>query len=355
MTKQKSTQAAFDPQAATDQHRRDLLVALELPTEQRGDTIARIVGKIAWIKKRETEPPENVIPTTMQIDQWWGDLTAREQAELTGEAIAAFAPERLTEGEYPAALARLVAFSEGFARMIDNNPGQIEAHLVEAIPSGVTNQRFKFQAWTDELITELHQRWLFWREYPQKEPTRNRFLDGINQAQKPPQQHFLTPVVKACIFRSRTIETASVTQANGSVRIPYRTSEILRRNWKPFDGDVSAVIVDDEPLTARIADITPPARGKKARIYTPNAQGQMTLAISTRRQPDQKPVPLIAFEQFSGDLRSPLATDVAILMTAAHASNQDIRLTSAEGARFLARGYRWKGAYQDKRYGQAAV
>ena len=146
------------------------------------------------------------------------------------------------------------------------------------------------------------------------------------------------PSVEAYVLRPRTIETASTTQAEGAVRIPYRTSEVLRRNWKPFDGDVKAIIVDGEPLAARMTDITSPSKGKKARIYTPNAQGQMTLAISTRRQPDQKPVPLIAFEQFSGDLRSPIATDVAILMTVAHASNQDIRLTSAEGARFLARG-----------------
>ena len=152
------------------------------------------------------------------------------------------------------------------------------------------------------------------------------------------ENHPLASLITAWQDRPRTAETASTSQAKGMVRVPYRASEVLRREWRPFDGDVKATIVDGEPLAARMTDVTPPSKGKKLRVFVSKGQGQLGLTISTKRQIEPKPVPLIAFESFSDDLRSPLATDVAILMTIAHASNQDIRLTSAEGARFLARG-----------------
>ena len=144
--------------------------------------------------------------------------------------------------------------------------------------------------------------------------------------------------VRAWMNRPRSIETASTTQTNGMVRIPYRISEHQRREWRPFDGDVNAVIVDGEPLAARITGMPAPTRSGRARVYVSKGQGQLSLAISHGRTPDSRPLVLVAFEKFSDDLRNPIATDVAILMAVAHVSNQNIRTTSADGARALARG-----------------
>ena len=101
------------------------------------------------------------------------------------------------------------------------------------------------------------------------------------------QRHPLEEIIQAWQSPRRTIETASTAAVSGTVRIPYKTSEVMRRQWRPIDGDVNAVMVDGEPLATRLTDVALP--GKKARIYASNAQGPMTVAISTQREPNKSP------------------------------------------------------------------
>ncbi|MYC13777.1 MAG: hypothetical protein F4Y39_08630 [Gemmatimonadetes bacterium] len=336
MTNQNSTQAeSFDPQAAIDQHRRDLLEALEKPTPKEQTSVAvKAIASILYIKKHKSPPPDNAIPTAKQIDRRWDDLGAIEQAKLTGQAIAAFAPKRPIEGEYTAALAELVAFSEGFARMIDNNHEPIEAHLAEAIPSGMANQRFKFQNWTDSLVVELHQRWLFWREYPHIEPTGNPFVDGINRAQEPPQRHFLSPVIEAWQNRPRSIETASVDHVNNLTPIPYSVSEVNRHQWEVI-GSVDVVLVDGQPLASKMPSFG--GGGNRVALKPKGTHGQIELPFFQPRNPEDKPIVLVAFEDFGGDLRKSIASDTAFFLWLIFASNHNLRLTDRQGAQLLAR------------------
>ena len=299
MTK-KPNQPSFNAKEAIVQAERDFAEAVE------AEDILDAVSRGVWIKDHQTEPPETAIATPLAISLWYSEFGDNEKEDFIrafaqNDDIATAWAKRWTEKEmvleWPVfAQVLLLALSEP-PTLRDKKPGN--SIDVEGV------------------IKYL----------------RTIGTDMAEEADKP-----LSRIVRAWQNRPRTIETASTTQTSGVVRIPYRASEVLRRDWKPLDGDVNAVIVDGEPLAAWLKDITPPARGKKARVYSPNKQGQMTLAISIEGKSKAKPVPLIAFEQFSDDLRSPIATDVAILMTVAHASNQDIRLTSAEGARFLARG-----------------
>ena len=64
-------QILFDPQDAINKAEKDLLEALDKPTEkQQADATADAVGRLVWIKKHETEPPKSAIPTAEDIIQW---------------------------------------------------------------------------------------------------------------------------------------------------------------------------------------------------------------------------------------------------------------------------------------------
>ena len=277
---EKSTHAAlFEPQKAVDQ------AIKELTDATKTDAILNALARIQWIKAHKTECPQSAIPTVDGIVTFMKDpkpvlIESKKEEDLTYDDFA-------------------------------THPFIIESLFSLFIERGQD---------LATVIANMHKQW--------------RTIDGA----KHPLAGFIEVWQTWQTTRPRNIETVSTTQTKGLVRLPYRTSEVLRRNWRPLETEVQAVLVDGEPLVAKITDVTSPSKDKQVRIYTSNGQGQMALAISTQRQPDQKPVPLIAFENFSDDLRSPIATDVAILMTVAHAGNQDIQLTSQEGARFLARG-----------------
>lgn len=304
MDKKDSTKKSFDAQATINQARDDYIKATD------GEGILSAVSRAVWVIDHKTEPPEKAIATPLTISRWFSGFGKKERDAFV---------RSLTQNKEMA-----VAWEKRWV--------QKEEMVVE------------WPMFTVAIYFVLC-------EPPEgdKKPTGSidvedaiKYLRAIGEDMPDGADMPLSMVVGAWQNRPRTIETASTTQAKGVVRIPYRTSEVLRRNWKPFDGDVNAVMVDGEPLAARMTDVIQPSKGKKAQVYMSKGQGQLSLAIPTRREPDARPVVLIAFEYFCDDLRSSIATDVAILMTVAHVSNQDIRVTSAEGARALARDRKGK-------------
>ena len=304
-----STQKAlFNPKTAFSDARDDLLkpVGENTTNGEYVDAKLNALGRIVWIKKRETEPPEKAIPTGDRLLKWYRNLSqeARQPHIEKGKAFY----KKVADIEF---------LEYGANMAVDSEKAEGENALIGLWVLGLHNPDFL----TKYLFAVVHEAWV-----------------ALGEGDR--GKHPFSMLVKAWQKdeRARTVETVSTTQTRGVVRLPYRTSEIIRREWQPFDGDVQATIVDGEPLAARLTDVTLPTKGKKPRLYVSKGQGQLSLAVKTERNPEPKPVPLVAFEQFSDNLRSPIATDVAILMTVAHASNQDIRLTSADGARFLARG-----------------
>ena len=159
----------------------------------------------------------------------------------------------------------------------------------------------------------------------------------------PELKHPFTPLVRAYQYAISTkqIHTVSMDHANGCSPISYTASEVIRNRWE-IKGDLDTVMVDGEPIVTHThtADrqFYSQEYRKKGKAYVPKAsEGDAQLCFETSRWPPIKPTVLIAYEEFGNDLRSPLAADIAQLMTIAYAINGDLRLTSEQGARLLAR------------------
>ena len=132
----------------------------------------------------------------------------------------------------------------------------------------------------------------------------------------------------------RTIETASVDHVSNLTPVPYAVSEVNRHHWETI-GSIDAVFVDGEPLASKIPSF---AKGDKPVALKPKGtHGQIELTFFQPRNPGDKPIVLIAFEHFGGDLRKSIAADTAFFLWLIFASNQDLKLTDQQGAQLLAR------------------
>lgn len=142
------------------------------------------------------------------------------------------------------------------------------------------------------------------------------------------------PIVEAWQNRPRSIEVASVDHVSNLTPIPYVVSEVNRHQWEKI-GSIDAVFVDGEPLASKMPSF---ASGDKPITLKPKgAQGQIELSFSQPRNPGDKPIVLIAFEYFGGDLRKSIAVDTAFFLFLIFASNHSLELTDQTGAQLLAR------------------
>lgn len=133
--------------------------------------------------------------------------------------------------------------------------------------------------------------------------------------------------------------SAKVQAVGGLTRVPYVVNELLRRQWAPVD-EVTAIMVDGEPLTARIQD----ARPKNAVDWlyvddpasAPDSDGNLLLPDRSFRYPQRArdmPLTMVALRSFDVDRRSSLKYDLRRIMTAVYASTKPLSWSNEEGAR----------------------
>lgn len=132
---------------------------------------------------------------------------------------------------------------------------------------------------------------------------------------------------------------ASAEHINGTIAIPHTVSEINRTRWVD-QGDIDSITVDGVPLANRIKELPPPDNNRTRKTYRPRRAGHQRMQgilFHSERSPSPKPIPLVAYEDFGADLRSPQAADTAFMLKVVYASNQPLRLMPHEGAQLLAR------------------
>ena len=156
----------------------------------------------------------------------------------------------------------------------------------------------------------------------------------------------LAPLVDAWKRQPDPPDKARVSVVEGTTRLPYATSEVLRRSWRRTD-EVTAVYVDGEPLTARLVD----ARPKHAQrwLYTddpaiaPEPDGNLLLPDRSFRSiypqnARDMPLPMVALGTLGHmDRRKSLPSDLRTVLTVAYATTRPVVWTDEEGARLLAR------------------
>ena len=154
--------------------------------------------------------------------------------------------------------------------------------------------------------------------------------------------HPITPIVTAFIKEQDkrkgtcSIGEATIDQANDFTPISYPSSEVTRRQWENI-GNIDTVEVDGEPIANFIADVDNFSVGYP-QVYKPKGTGdQLQLALPKGRETMEVPITLIAYQMFGSDLRSSLATDVALLMQIAYATNEKLILNVKAGAALLSR------------------
>ena len=155
----------------------------------------------------------------------------------------------------------------------------------------------------------------------------------------------LTKVVEAWQQKPDTPDSARVRVAESATRQPYAASEVLRRAWYPTV-DVTAILVDGEPLAARIQDARPKNALDWLYVDDPKSVSDSgsnlmlpdpSFSIYPQNARDM-PLTMVALRML-GDLdrRRALRGDVRTVLTVAYATTRAVAWTDEEGARLLAR------------------
>lgn len=169
----------------------------------------------------------------------------------------------------------------------------------------------------------------------------NTFWQDIEEAHPGEYKHPLVPVfeeIHRC-HTTRTLSTATADHINKTFSTPYVISEINRTVWID-ESDMTIVRVDGELVANIIKELPPPDKNRNRTILRPRRAGNQRLQgllFNTERNPEPKPIPLLAYEEFGRDLRNSSAQDTAFLLKLVYASNQPLRITAKEGAQLLAR------------------
>ena len=175
------------------------------------------------------------------------------------------------------------------------------------------------------------------------EPTPER-LQWLHKAwDKWDKAHMNIPHPLALICRAmiqeqthRTIQTATVDHVQNLSTVPYVVSEVNRRKWE-IEGSVDAIEVDGEPIITYIKQLPGTFSADVTVLKPKGTQGELR-PMPTQRNNMEIPAPLVAYQKYGHNLGSPIASDVAQLMTIAYAANEILKLSVKEGASLLARG-----------------
>ena len=153
----------------------------------------------------------------------------------------------------------------------------------------------------------------------------------------------IAPLIRAWLERPNGLNSARLTatkgygNAGGMVRRPELLSTLTRIAWEDA-GPVDGVIVDGEPLSARMTDLSeafrkPRSRPRRKAMCKPGDQGEL---IPSPPQGIRRVMPELRMTALEG-LPPILAGDAHILMTWGHALDTPLRLTETEGAALLSR------------------
>ena len=172
----------------------------------------------------------------------------------------------------------------------------------------------------EERIEKIHAAWLEAREYV------------------PDISHPLAPIARAWLVEQthRTPQTATVDHVQDLSAVPYAISEVNRRKWE-IVGSVDAIEVDGEPIITHIKQL-PGTFSDDVKVLKPKGTQGELMPMPTQRNNMEIPIPLIAYQKHSKNLRSAIASDTAQLMTLVYSTNEPLILSVEEGASLLARG-----------------
>ena len=160
-----------------------------------------------------------------------------------------------------------------------------------------------------------------------------------------PPPYPMAPVARAWLDHDATLErgTITATRATGNqgrmVKQPVAASILARTTWQD-GGSVEGVMVDGEPLSARISDLADTFERKKRRpkrrktlLKVPSSQGELMPSLPRGVRSVAPDLRMTALEGLEGSL----AGDTHTVMTWAYALDRPLILTETQGAALLAR------------------